>query len=139
MDIIIVCHTEFGRVLNHKVIYFKDHSGFEDSISNLLEVTNKYKAKVTFEICPEVAGYFPKNIDSEIGLHIHPGWKEFKVDGYRYYVGDEYLRNTIKVSSNSTLLRDYSFAEQYLLIREGLSYTIKSLGKVPQSFVAGRW
>jgi len=54
----------------------------------LIDVTDKYGAKVTFAICPEVVEHFPKATNHEIGLHIHPGWERFDVQGISYYVGD---------------------------------------------------
>ncbi len=139
MDVIVVCHTEFGRVKDKKVIAVKDPNGFVDSIQNLLGVTNKYGAKVTFAVCPEVAQQFPNNSDCEIGLHIHPGWQEFTIDNERFYVGDTYLRIHAKQSSDSTVLRDYSYDEQIGMILTGKNHLTKVLGIVPKIFVAGRW
>ncbi len=139
MDVIIVCHTEFGRVKDRKVIAVKDPNGFADSIQNLLGVADKYGAKVTFAVCPEVADYFPVKKDCEIGLHIHPGWEEFNIDGAKYYVGDQYLRLHCKQSSTSTVLGVYSFNEQYDMIRIGKDYVHKMVGVMPKVFVAGRW
>ncbi len=139
MDVIIVCHTEFGRIKDKKVIAVKDPNGFVDSIKNLLNVTDKYGAKVTFAICPEVAQYFPIKLECEIGLHIHPGWQEFKVDGTRFYVGDKFLRLNCNQSSTSTVLRDYSYSDQVYMIEIGKNYLIKIFGIIPKVFVAGRW
>ena len=75
MDIIIVCHTEFGFVHNKEIIFDKNAAlGVEKGVINLLKVLEKYDAKATFVLMPEVVKKFPKNITHEIGLHIHPGW-----------------------------------------------------------------
>ena len=138
MDVILVSHTEFGRVHNKKVVAVKDPVGVVDGVKNLLVVTDKYGAKVTLAVCPEVAPYVPTN-GCEIGLHIHPGWQSFKSDGASWYVGDTYLRKYCKQSSDSTVLRDYSLEEQLEMIEKGAVYLFKILKKVPKVFVAGRW
>ena len=140
MDVIIVCHTEFGFVKNNKVIASKNAvSGVKDGVSNLIKIVDKYGAKVTFAVMPEVVDYFPKNIVHEIGLHIHPGWKEFREDGVGYMVGDSYLKSKCKQSSVSTILRDYSYEEQLGLISAGKNYIFEKLNVMPKVFVAGRW
>jgi len=140
MDIIIVCHTEFGFVRNKKVIADKKAvSGARDGVSNLIGLADKYGAKVTFAVCPEVAEYFPKNIKHEIGLHIHPGWQEFEDSGFKFIVGDKYLRENCKQSSTSTVLRDYSYEEQLEMVKKGKGHLVEKLGVEPKVFVAGRW
>jgi hypothetical protein len=140
MDVIIVCHTEFGLVREKKVIGDKKAvSGTRDGVLNLAKVAEKYGAKVSFAVCPEVVEYFPKNINHEIGLHIHPGWQEFKESGLKFNVGDEYLRKNCKQSSNSTVLWDYGYDEQFDMIKKGKEYIAQKLNSVPRFFVAGRW
>ena len=141
MDIIIVCHTEFGFVYNKRVIYDKKATaGVEEGVINLTKVADRYGAKITFAIMPEVVNYFPKNINHELGLHIHPGLVKFDVfKGNDLYIGDSYLRKHCRQSINSTILRDYSYEEQLELIKIGKEYHMENFGIEPKSFVAGRW
>ncbi len=139
MDVIIVCHTEFGTVSNRKTVFTKDPIGVVSGVENLAEVSSKYGAKVTYAVCPEVASYFPNNVEGEIALHIHPGWEKFSVDGVSFYVGDMLLRQKCPQLSTSSVLRDYSLSEQSLLVKEGIRNIETTLGKTPQVFVAGRW
>jgi hypothetical protein len=139
MDVIIACHTEFGIVKDKKVIATKETSGATFGVLNLNDVANKYGAKITYLICPEVSPYFPRGINCEIGLHIHPGWQKFKVNGIEYYAGDIYLRNNCKQSSDSSVLVDYSYEEQLSLISCGKDRLKKVLGITPKVFLAGRW
>lgn len=140
MDVIIVCHTEFGFVHSRKVIADKNATGgVEEGVKNLANLAHKYGAKVTFALCPEVVEYFPKDIKHEVGLHIHPGWQEFLIKGFRFYVGDSYLRQHCKQSVNSTVLRDYPYEEQLEMIETGKDYLERELGTKPRVFVAGRW
>ena len=88
MDVIILCHTEFGYVYNKEVIFDKGATdGVKQGVKNLIDVADRYGAKVTFAVCPEVVNYFPQNIKHEIGLHIHPGWVECQYKGFKWYVG----------------------------------------------------
>ena len=140
MDVIIVCHTEFGFVSDRTVIFSKDYPiGVEKGVSNLIKIADRYSAKVTFAVMPEVMRYFPKNIKHEIGLHIHPGWQEFQIKGFKFYDGDSYLREHCEQSVNSTVLRDYPYKEQLNMIKTGKDYLTDVFGIEPQSFVAGRW
>ena len=129
MDVIIVCHTEFEHVAEEAISFNKDYSiDVEKGTSNLIKIADKYRAKVTFAVCPEVGRYFPKNIKHEIGLHIHPGW-----------TGDSYLKDHCRQSVNSTVLRDYPYREQLDMIKTGKEYLEEKFGIEPKSFVAGRW
>ena len=140
MDVIIVCHTEFGYVSDKMVIFSKSHPiGVENGVSNLIKIAEKYHAKVTFAVCPEVVRYFPKNIKHEIGLHIHPGWVERRYKNFRWCAGDSYLREHCEQSVNSTVLRDYPYKEQLEMIKTGKDYLKENFGIKPKSFVAGRW
>ncbi len=139
MDVIIVCHTEFGRVYNKKVVAVKDPLGVTGGVVNLNKIAQTYKAKVTYAVCPEVVSYFPKSVNGEIGLHIHPGWETFNVDGVSFYVGDLLLRRECKQSSDSTVLWDYDILEQLGMVTIGRDYVKQVLGVVPRVFVAGRW
>lgn len=90
-------------------------------------------------MCPEIANYFPKDTSHEIGLHIHPGWQEFESEGFRFHVGDLYLKEHCGQSVNSTVLRDYPYDEQLDMIKRGKEYIREVSGVEPKSFVAGRW
>jgi len=139
MDVIVVCHTEFGEVRNRQVVATRDTEGVVAGVSNLAEVADRYGAKITYAVCPEVVPYFPKGVNGEIGLHIHPGRGTYRKEGIEFTIGDVFLRKYCKQSSNSTVLRDYSFSEQMEMIRMGRNYLENMLGVQPKSFVAGRW
>jgi peptidoglycan/xylan/chitin deacetylase (PgdA/CDA1 family) len=141
MDIIILCHTEFGFVYNKRIIYDKNASiGVTQGVINLIKVANKYGAKITFAIMPETVKYFPVDIKHEMGLHIHPGWvKTNVIDGFSWYVGDSYLKENCKMSVNSTILSNYTYNEQLEMIRIGKECLQDAFGTEPKSFVAGRW
>lgn len=140
MDVIIVCHTEFGYVKDKEVIFKKDYPiGVEQGVPNLINVADKYGAKLTFTVCPEVVKSFPKGIKHEIGLHIHPGWVYLKHENGSWIVGDRYLKEHCQQSVNSTVLWDYPYDEQLNMIRTGKEYLEKELDVEPRVFVAGRW
>lgn len=140
MNVIIVCHTEFGFVKNNLVIYHKEAvDGVREGVSNLLAIAKKYNAKITFAVMPEVVDFFPEVKGHEIGVHIHPGWQKFGVDGLNYFVGDRYLREHCDLSSISTALRDYSYKEQTILIKTGRDYLNDVFNENICTFVAGRW
>lgn len=141
MDVIIVCHTEFGFVHNKKVVFDKKAKGGTRKGSlNLIKIADKYRVKITFAVCPEVASFFPRQIEHEIGLHIHPGWREcIHNDGFNWFIGDLYLKKYCNQSVNSTILGDYSYEEQLGMIKTGKDYLNNIFGGEPKSFVAGRW
>lgn len=139
MDVIVVCHTEFGHVCDKKVIFDKRATvGVEKGVKNLVEVADRYGVKVTFVVCPEVAKYLP-SIEHEIGLHAHPGWANVQYKDFEWYIGDEYLRTHCKQSVNSTALRDYPYEEQLEMIKTGKECLEKEFATKPKVFVAGRW
>lgn len=140
MDVVIVCHTEFGFVADKNIIFDKNAvSGTKDGVLNLIKLADKYQAKVSFAVCPETVPYFPKNINHEIGLHVHSGWQEFNYKNFKWFIGDKYLKENCKQSKNSTILPDYSYEEQFFMIKTGKEYLINMLGREPKVFVAGRW
>ena len=140
MDVIIVAHTEFGFVHSRKVIPSKSAvDGVKKGVSNLTKIADKYNAKVTFAVMPEVAKYFPKDTSHEIGLHIHSGWEEFNDGDFKFQVGDAYLREHSMQSLTSTVLRDFSYEEQLDMIKTGKDYLIDIFGIEPETFVAGKW
>ncbi len=115
MDVIIVCHTEFGFVHDKGIIFDKKATdGVKGGVLNLIKLSKKYGAKLTFAICPEVADYIPLKISQEIGLHLHPGWQEFEEAGFKY----NYAEVTM-VPQNTVLLTGKE-AEQMLKLMEGL-------------------
>lgn len=141
MDIIIVCHTEFGFVDSKTKATIFDKKGIlgaKDGAANLIGLAKKYEAKITFAVCPEVVDFFPKNTSHEIGLHIHPGWEEFKKNQFRWHVGDTYLKERCKQSLLSSVLKDHSYSEQFDMIKTGKEYLKNKLGVESKVFVAGR-
>jgi hypothetical protein len=55
MDIIIVIHTEFGSVRNLEVLSEKRVTeGVRKGVPNLVRLADKYCAKLTFTVIPEV-------------------------------------------------------------------------------------
>jgi hypothetical protein len=140
MDVIIVCHTEFGLVHNMQVIPDKNATnGVEKGVQNLVKIADNHSAKVTLAVMPEVVKYFPKSIKHEIGLHIHPGWEEFQLYNIKFYVGDTYLKEHCEQSISSTVLKDYNYKEQLDMIKTGKEYLHSFFGIEPKVFVAGRW
>ena len=140
MDVIIVVHTEFGYVSNLEVIPDKGATkGVSQGVLNLIKIADKHKAKITFAVMPEVVKYIPEGIDHEIGLHIHPGWEEFRKGDLTFQVGDRYLREHCEQSLTSTVMRDYPYREQLEMIKTGADYLETEFGKRPSTFVAGRW
>lgn len=141
MDVIIVCHTEFGFVANDKAIIFdkKAVRGVKDSVLNLIKLAQKYNAKITFAVCPEVADYFPKNSGHEIALHVHPGWEKFSRKNFKWIVGDSYLKEIFNFGKKSTALKDYSFDEQFSMIKKGKEKLEQKLGIEAKTFLSGRW
>ncbi len=146
MNVIIVCHTEFGFVVGlpaqagRKVIFDKKGvAGVTAGVLNLIRVAKKYGAKVSFAVCPEVAEYFPKNSGHEVGLHVHPGWQELSEGNHRFMVGDEYLKQHCQQSSTSTFLHEYPYEEQLDMISKGKAHIKEVLGADAKFFVAGRW
>jgi hypothetical protein len=141
MDVIILCHTEFGFVHNKNIIYDKKASiGVRQGVTNLVHLGERYNAKLTFAIMPEVAEFFPKKLKHEIGLHIHPGWIKWNInEKFQWYVGDSYLKEHCNFSVNSTILRDYTYKEQLEMIQIGKEYLEDKFNCSPKSFVAGRW
>jgi peptidoglycan/xylan/chitin deacetylase (PgdA/CDA1 family) len=140
MDVTIVTHTEFGFVHTRKVIPSKSAvDSVEKGVQNLTNIADKYNAKVTFAVMPEVAKCFPKDTSHEIGLHIHTGWEEFNDRNFKFYVGDAYLREHSEQTLISAVLKDYPYEEQLDMIKTGKDYLTDIFGIKPEMFVAGRW
>ncbi|MDO8633620.1 MAG: PTS alpha-glucoside transporter subunit IIBC [Candidatus Wildermuthbacteria bacterium] len=115
MDIIVVCHAEFGFVRKKRLV-FDEHTkqGVSEGVANLVRIAERYRAKPTFVVMPEVVEDFPKTIQYEIGLHVHPKGK-------------------------SLYLSEYPFEEQSRMIREGKETIRETFGREPRVFVGGRW
>lgn len=140
MEVIVVCHTEFGTVKGKDVVYDKKvKEGVTVGVPALARIARRHGARVTFAVMPEVAEDFPRGLEHEIGLHVHPGWEELSVNGNSYDVGDAWLRGQGLASSTSTVLRDYTYEEQLAMIRAGKAHIRRVLGVEPKAFVAGRW
>lgn len=140
MDVIIVCHTEFGYVKGKEIIFDKSHiEGVSEGAKNLVKLANKYGAKITFAIAPEAAPFFPKNIGHQIGIHVHPGWEEFGHDNIKWFVGDQYLRQKCSIDNKSTALKDYTYKEQFEIISKAKERISEIFNVDPKVFVAGRW
>ncbi|MBI2830674.1 MAG: PTS alpha-glucoside transporter subunit IIBC [Chloroflexi bacterium] len=114
-------------------------SGVEIGVRNLARVAATYGARVTFAVCPEVVGFFPTDTGHEVGLHLHPGWVEWKHKGFRWHVGDSYIKKAVKQSVNSTVLKDYPYEEQLEMIKAGKQLLEAKFGTRTRVFVAGRW
>ena len=96
MDVIIVCHTEFGFVNNGEVIFDKEFkTGVTKGVANLIGLAEQYKAKITFAVCPEVVDYMSVDNGHEIGLHIHPGFLKYKTQDFVWTAGDSYLKKKL--------------------------------------------
>jgi len=142
MDVIILCHTEFGRVYDKEIIFDKNSiQGVKKGVFNLIKIANSYGAKVTFATMPETVESFPNDTTPhEIGLHIHPGWVKWNSHKkFQWYVGDSYLNNHCTYKINSTVLQDYSYKNQLEIIKTGKEYVENKLEKKIKSFVSGRW
>jgi hypothetical protein len=140
MDVIIVVHTEFGYVKNREVVYDKSATkGVSQSVPDLIKVAEQFDAKITFAVMPEVVKFFPKNTGHEIGLHLHPGWEEFRIGDHTFPVGDRYLWEHSEQFRSSTVLTGYPYKEQLDMIRTGADCLEAEFGHRPTTFVAGRW
>jgi peptidoglycan/xylan/chitin deacetylase (PgdA/CDA1 family) len=140
MDVIILCHTECGFVNKGVVIYDKNAvSGVKVGVPNLIKLADKYGAKITFAVCPEVADCFPGNTDHEIALHIHPGMQKYRYKEFNWTTGDLYLRKHTHQSIDSTVLQDYPYREQAEMIKTGKDYLTGKFNRDIRAFVAGRW
>jgi hypothetical protein len=140
MDVILVCHTEFGYSKNKKPVYDKDHfEGVTAGVPNLVKVADEAGARVTFGVMPEVINFFPEGIKHEIGLHLHPGWQELQENGMKFFVGDQYIQNNCMIDNKSTALIDHGFRDQLCMVKAGKDRIIDAFGVEPKVFVAGRW
>jgi peptidoglycan/xylan/chitin deacetylase (PgdA/CDA1 family) len=140
VDIVITCHTELGFFQNS--IFIADKRGVDGvtrGVSNLQKISEKYGAKISFAVMPDVIKYFPQTLDHEIGLHIHPGHEKFNIQGCEYFAGDLYLKEHCYQSCSSSVLKDYPYKEQLDMIKTGKDIIYDNFGINPTSFVAGRW
>lgn len=140
IDVLIVCHTEFEDRADKAKMPQVDEPPVRRAVLNIINIADKYGARVTFAVCPEVAPYLPKDIKHEIGLHIHPGKPEWGlIDNHLWYSGDLYLKEHCQQSVDSSTLRDYPYEEQLGMIRTGTEYLEREFGTKLKTFVAGRW
>jgi peptidoglycan/xylan/chitin deacetylase (PgdA/CDA1 family) len=140
MDVIIVCHTEYGCVRGQELVFSKAApEGVTGGVSNLAAIADRYGARVTFAVAPEAAELFPEGIAHEVGLHVHAGAEKLRNGKHLALVGDRYLREHCRTSSASTVLRDYPREEQRQMIGVGKDRLRDALGVRARTFVAGRW
>jgi len=139
MDVIIVCHTEFGSVAGAAISWDQNPVGVDKGVPNLVAVADRAGAKVTFAVMPEVASHFIPAPGHEIGLHIHPGREPFINHGRTEYTGDQYLWEHCNQSVTSAVLRDHPLDEQRDIIQTGGDLIEDLFGTKPTTFVAGQW
>ncbi len=140
MDVVIVCHTEFGFGEGERIIFAKEaKGGVANGVPALVKLAERYGAKITFAVCPEAAPHFPRGTGHEVGLHVHPGQEEFRNKTFTWMVGDEYLKKNSKQTTRSSALVDYPYEEQLGMIRAGKECLQENLGVDPKVFVAGRF
>ena len=140
MDVVIVCHTEYGCVKGRDIIYRKSAvEGVTKGVRNLAGVADRYGAKVTFAVMPETAKSFPVDTGHEIGLHVHSGTEEVRCGEEVVRIGDDYLREHCGIRSTSSVLNDHTFEDQLAMIGAGKDRIKDVLDVTPAVFVAGRW
>ena len=73
MRVIILCHTELGYA-SGKTIHFGVHvrGAVHNSVRRIIQVADKYNAKICFATEPQVATEMPSIGNHSIGLHLHP-------------------------------------------------------------------
>lgn len=140
MDVIVVCHTEYGYVDGETLVFDQTaREGVAEGVRQLATLAGRHGAKVTFALAPETACDFPEDTGQEIGLHVHPGCERLGNGRHSFCVGDRYLREHCAQSSASTALKDYPCEEQRAMIVAGRDHIRETLGVRPRVFVAGRW
>jgi hypothetical protein len=139
MDVIIVCHTEFGSVVGDAISWNQNTIGVDKGVPNLVAVAERAGAKITFVVMPEVASHFIPSPGHEIGLHIHPGKEPFINHGRTEYTGDQYLWEHCKQTGISAVLSDHPLDEQRDMIQAGGDLIEDLFGTKPTTFVAGQW
>lgn len=118
----------------HKGVYEDSpvFSMIETAFPKLLSLTNKHRAPCTFFVTGEAARHCSSLIENavdsghEIGTHTHPSQHPTIFKG-----------TTINDKSKD-LLKDYSFEQQFLMIREDTKTIREILGYNPVSFRAGK-
>ena len=124
MKIIIVCHAEFGYAINKRIIFGKGKyaKGIKEGIKNAIEIADKYGARISFALMPEVVNEVPdlEGHGHSIGLHIHPE------------------DNKLKGIAERKALRDHSYERQKEMIARGKEL-IREKFPAPKVFVAGNW
>lgn len=127
IDVVIVCHVEFGYATDRSVIFDKRRQGSIDGVKNAISESDKLGATISFMMMPEVLEAFGgfDFMNHQVGLHIHPDDLLLTKEG----LGSEVYRP----------LREYDLEEQRNMISTGKQLIIDSLGVTPRTFVAGRW
>lgn len=126
LDVVIVCHTEFGYATNQVVFDYEYKQGATDGVKNTILISDRFGAIVSFMVKPEVLESV-SDLDfgnHEIGLHIHPN--------------DSFLMHK-EVGGEEDNLRGYAFDKQRAMIATGKSAVHAYLDIVPKTFVAGKW
>ena len=126
MDVVIVCHTEFGYATNQVIFDNNYKQGATDGVKNSILISDKFGAIVSFMIKPEVLESV-SGLDfgnHEIGLHIH--------------ANDSFLLNK-GLGDDDDNLRALDFERQRSMIAAGKEAVHSVLGIVPRTFVAGKW
>jgi peptidoglycan/xylan/chitin deacetylase (PgdA/CDA1 family) len=139
MDVIIVCHTEFGSVVGDAISWDQNPIGVDKGVPNLVAVAEQAGAKITFAVMPEVAPHFVPAPGHEIALHIHAGWEPFINDGKTEHMGDRYLWEHCNQQEISSVLKDHPLNEQREIIKTGGDLIEDLFGVKSTTFVAGRW
>lgn len=139
MDVIIVCHTEYGSVSGKTISWNQDPAGVDRGVPNLVSVAERVGARVTFAVMPEVVSHFIPAPGHEVALHIHAGWEPFTNNGKTEHMGDRYLWEHCDQKEISSALIDHSLDEQRELIRTGGDLLEDRFGQKPTTFVAGQW
>jgi hypothetical protein len=106
------------------------YKNIDEGVPQLLEVFDKFSAKATWLVTPDVAINKTDIIreltkkDHEVGCHIHP---EF------------FTQKCLRRTRPQMLMSDYSYEKQYLMINEATNTIEKYVGITPTSFRGGRF
>jgi hypothetical protein len=125
INLLIVCHVEFGYA-DPLVVYDRRHvEGVRDGVRNAISIAEEFNAKISLMLMPETLEAIGE-LDlarHEIGLHIHP---------HDSFLGSRNVGGSCQLGS-------YSYERQKDMIFAGKKAIEDSLGVSPRSFVAGKW
>jgi hypothetical protein len=127
LDVVIVCHVEFGYATDRSVIYdTKRTEGSIDGVRNAISLSEGLGAVISFMIKPEVLQVFAgfDFMHHEIGLHVHP---------------DDLLLVKEGLGGANPSLREFDLDQQRNMISTGRRLVSNTLGISPRTFVAGKW